>query len=189
LIEKIRKTGYTNPIIITSALKDVESIIKTVDLGISKYVIKPINMAELDVSLQRVANETLINHKKIFNFSLCKKKEYESDIRHIFSNILKKYTGKGPRDIKVFIGENQIDVTCLNVLTPYECTLLQEGKNTALVEQNRRLLYHIIKEEIEKTTSQSLDIPIKVKEVSINSLKQMDLIYLTTHLLTIDLHY
>lgn len=178
LIKKIRESGYKNPIIITSALQDATSIIKTVDLGISKYIIKPINMVELDSDLEKIGAEIIAKQDKSFDLSIIQKKEYEAAIRHSMSNILKKYSGKGPKDVKVFIGSNRIEVTCLSVRTIFEETMYQNGKNIAMVEQGRRLFYQILKPEIEKDISQLIGTQLAISEIAVNAAMDADIIKL-----------
>ncbi len=178
MIEKIRKSGYANPIIITSALKDISSIVKTVDLGISKYIIKPVDLDEMDVSLQRFSREVMSKYTKVFNISSEDKKEYEINIKRNLSNILKKYSGKGPTDVKVFIRTDQIEITFLNALTLFELTLLQSDKNGGLVEQNRRIFYQMIRDEIEKAVSQDVRMAVSIKEISIDSGSNIDILHL-----------
>lgn len=178
MIEKIRKTGYKNPIIITSALKDVSSIVKTVDLGISKYIIKPIDLEEMDVSLRRFSREVMSKQARIFQISNEDKKEYEASIKRSLSNILKKYSGKGPTDVKAFIRTDQIEITLLNALTLFELTLLQSDKNAGLVEHNRRTFYQMIRGEIEETVSRDIGMPVSIKEISIDSGSNLDILHL-----------
>lgn len=178
MIEKIRESGYTNPIIITSALKDISSIVKTVDLGISKYIIKPVDLDELDASLQRFSREVLSKHPKVFDFSSEDRKEYETNIKRDLSNILKKYSGKGPADVKVFIRSDQIEVTFLNALTLLELTLLRSDKNAGLVEHNRQIFFQMIRGEIERAVSQDVRMPVSIKEITIDSGSNIDILHL-----------
>ena len=178
MIEKIRKSGYTNPIIITSALKDIGSIVKTVDLGISKYIIKPVDLDELDVALQRFSREVMSKYTKVFEISSEDKKECEASIKRNLSNILKKYSGKGPTDVKVFIRTDQIEITLLNALTLLELTLLQSDKNAGLVEHSRRIFYQMIRGEIEKAVSQDVGMAVSIKEISIDSGSNIDILHL-----------
>ena len=179
LIRKIRAAAFSGPIVITSALQDVDLIIKTVDLGISKYVIKPINMTELDLDLRKFGEEILAKQKKTLALSITQKKDYEAEIRHCVSNILKKHSGKGPKDVKVFIGGDGIEVTCLNVRTVFEETLYQKGNNTALIEQGRRLFYQILKSEIEENVSRLIEAHVTIREISVNAGMDADLIKMT----------
>ncbi len=178
MIEKIRKTGYSNPIIITSALQDVNSIIKTIDIGVNKYILKPINLDQFDQDLITLANDITLQRKKLFNMTYAQKKVCESDIKCYLSKILKKHTGKGPKDVKVIILNDQIEITCIDVLTRLEITLLQNGKNVALVEQNRRLLYQLLKKEIEDMLFKEIQCNIIITEININPVLNTDVIRL-----------
>lgn len=182
MIGKIRESGYTNPIIITSALKDISSIVKTVDLGISKYMIKPVDLDEMDASLQRFGREVMSKYTKVFDLSAEDKKEYEASIKRNLSNILKKYSGKGPTDVKVFIRADQIEITFLNALTLFELTLLQSDKNAGLVEHSRRIFYQMIRGEIEKAVSQDVRMDVVLKELSIDSGSNLDILHLVHEL-------
>lgn len=178
MIEQIRKSGFTNPIIITSALKDISSIVKTVDLGISKYIIKPVDLDELDASLQRFSREVMSKYTLVFNISTADKKEYEANIKRNLSNILKKYSGRGPTDVKVFIRSDQIEITFLNALTLFELTLLQSDKNAGLVEHSRRIFYQMLHDEIEKAVSAEIGIDVVIKDISIDSDSNIDILHL-----------
>ena len=178
MIEEIRKTGYANPIMITSALKDISSIVKTVDLGISKYIIKPVDLDELDASLQRFGREIMSKYTQVFNLSAADKKEHEANIKRDLSNLLKRLSGKGPTDVKVFIRADQIEITLLNALTLLELTLLESDKNTGLVELNRRIFYQMIRSEIERAVSQDVGMAVTIKEISIDSGSNIDILHL-----------
>jgi len=178
MIEKIRKSGYTNPIIITSALKDISSIVKTVDLGISKYIIKPVDLDEMDVALQRFGREVMSKQAKVFDIPSEDKRECEANIKRNLSNILKKYSGKGPTDVKVFIRADQIEITFLNALTIFELTLLQSDKNAGLVEHSRRIFYQMIRGEMETAVSREVRMAVSVKEISIDSGSNIDILHL-----------
>ena len=178
MIEKIRKDGYANPIFVTSALKDVESIVKTVDLGISKYIIKPVDLDELDAALQRFGSEILSKQARIFDLQPEEKKECEASVKRTLSNILKKYSGKGPTDVKVFIRPDQIEITLVNSLTVFEQTLLWSDKNAGLVEHNRRIFYQMIRGEIEKAVSQDLRMTVVIGGITVDTGSGLDILHL-----------
>lgn len=180
MIEKIRRSGYTNPIIVTSALKDISSIVKTVDLGINKYIVKPVDLDELDIALQRFSSEIESRFVKTFDLLTADKKEYEANIKRRLSNILKQYSGKGPTDVKVFIGTDQIEITFLNPLTTFERTLLQSDKNTGLVEHNRHIFYQMLCQEIEEAVSGEIGIGVQIKESIIDSGANIDIIHMVS---------
>jgi len=169
LIKRIRETGYAKPIIITSALQDVETIVRTVDYGINKYIIKPVNLSELDHMLEKLGQEAQEHRRKHFSMSFSEKKDCEAKLRLLISNLIKQYTGKGPKDVKVLIGSDRIQARCINVRTVLENTLYQNGNNIALIEQNRRLLYQILKTALEECVSEAVGSPVRLSEIEIDS--------------------
>ena len=69
LIEKIRQTNNKIPIYITSAIEDSETLLKSINYGVSGYIIKPIDIKQLLIKLENSAKilsyETLqAKHKK-----------------------------------------------------------------------------------------------------------------------------
>jgi len=62
MAKKIKEINPNVPIIITSAYSDSEFIIKAIELGINKYVLKPIDMDELLVMIQNAAKELLFDY-------------------------------------------------------------------------------------------------------------------------------
>lgn len=147
LIEKIRKTGSACPVIVISALSDSDTIIKTVDLGIVKYIIKPINTNELIKHMEGLAAQILkdiTGNTVIAGLSLLdkeSKQELERKLKSEIAFFLKNFTGKGPRDISVFIKGNKIEVKAIGVLTLLESNMLINKKNYSLVDYNRKIFY------------------------------------------------
>lgn len=178
MIEKIRQTGFANPILVTSALKDAGSIVKTVDLGISKYMIKPVDLDELDAALQRFSREILSKQQKAFDLPTEGKKACEANIKRSVSNILKKSSGKGPTDVKVFIRADQIEITVLNALTPLELTLLQADRNAGLVEHNRKIFFQMIRQEIAHAVSMDIGVVVEVREITVDIGANLDILHL-----------
>ncbi len=178
-IEEVRKSGFQNPVIITSALSDAPSIIKTVDIGISKYIIKPIELMELEEALERFAESVLENTGNVLHLNGVEKKEIEKTIKFQFMNLIKKHSGKGPRDIVVFIGQEQLEIRCLNVQTVFEKTLLRSGRNASIVEQNRMIFYNILKQEIEELVSRHIGMKVKLKDIEVNPVADTDFLTLT----------
>jgi YesN/AraC family two-component response regulator len=178
LIEKIRHSGCHSPVVITSALQDVASILQTVDCGISKYIIKPIDLDELARCLDKIAEGIYSNQDHLSGLSGVEKKETENKLKAIFSSILKNNIGKGPRDIKIFIGNPTIEIFCYNVLTPYETTLLSNNQNIGLVEQSRHLIYRVLQKEIEDSFSEALSFAVQVSLVKTDARHDTDFLLL-----------
>lgn len=147
LIEEIRKTGSHCPVIVISALSDSQTIIKTIDQGIVKYIIKPLDTNELIKHMKILASQilkditgnTVIGGLLLLNKE--SKQELEKNLRSEIASFLKNYTGKGPRDISVFIKGNRIEVKALGVLTLLESNMLINKKNYSMVDYNRKVFY------------------------------------------------
>ena len=128
--------------------------------------------------LQRFGREVMSKHAKVFEIPSEEKRECEANIKRNLSNILKKHSGKGPTDIKVFIRADQIEITFLNALTIFELTLLQSDKNSGLVEHSRRVFYQMIREEMQQAVSREVGMTVSIKEISIDSGSNIDILQL-----------
>lgn len=179
-IEAIRENGSQCPVIVISALSDTETIIKAVDIGIVKYVIKPLDTNELINSMEVLAVEilkrdqgaTILQNEKIFTKE--DKLEAEKKIKGAFANFLKMNTGKGPRDIHVFIKANLIEIEAQEVLTLFELALLPSRKNFGLVDFNRKVLYEENGKDLEDKISEALETPVEIKEIRTDSKENKD---------------
>ncbi|MBU3144010.1 response regulator [Clostridium sp. CF012] len=147
LIDEIRKTGSSCPVIVISALSDSQTIIKTIDQGIVKYIIKPLNTNELIKHMEGLAIDILrdiMGNTVIGGLSLLNKESKQALEKKLKSEIaffLKSFTGKGPRDIHLFIKGNRIEVKALGVLTLLESNIVLYKKNYSLVDYNRKIFY------------------------------------------------
>ena len=61
MAKKIKKISPTTPIIVTSAYSDSDYIIKAIEIGINKYVLKPIDVDELLAMIVQTAKEILFD--------------------------------------------------------------------------------------------------------------------------------
>ena len=177
--KKIREVDKNCAIIITTAFSDVETILQVVNVGIDKYVIKPIKNDELMEAMVYAAikvfkqrqNETIINDTI---FSKTMKTEVEDKIKNLFARFIKTNTGKGPKDINVFIKGNIIEINALDTLTLFEKKLLENSKNYSMINYNRQTFYMDRKEEVEEIIREALMSDLTLKEVIIDSSKNVD---------------
>lgn len=181
MLQKIREAGYSNPILITSALQDISSIVKTVDLGISKYIIKPVDLDELDVTLHRLGTEILSKYDRVLEIPAEGRKEHEANLKRELSNLLKKHSGKGPTDVKIHFRPDQIEIILLNPMTVYETTLLRSERNAGLVEHSRRLFYQMLRDEIEGNVSGEIGQMVFLKEITVDSGANTDVLHLAAN--------
>lgn len=183
-IEAIRRKGSQCPVIVISALSDSETIIKTVDLGIVKYVIKPLNTIELMNSMEALAEEilkraqgiTVLGNMKVLQKD--EKLEAEKRVKGSVANFLKLHTGKGPRDIHVFIKGNQMEIDSHEVLTLFELALLTSRKNYGLVDFNRKVFYEENRRDLEEKIGEALGARVALEEIQTNSKENRDFLLL-----------
>jgi YesN/AraC family two-component response regulator len=180
MARNIRDIDKNCGIIITSAFSDVETILQVVNVGIDYYVIKPIKNDELMEAMIKAAvkifkqrqDETIINDNTILSKTI--KTEVESKIKNLFARFIKTNTGKGPKDINVFISANIIEIKALDTLTLFEKKLLENSKNYSMINYNRQAFYMDRKEEIEEIIREILMSDLVLKEVIIDSSKNVD---------------
>ncbi|MFT5873193.1 MAG: response regulator RpfG family c-di-GMP phosphodiesterase [Clostridium sp.] len=178
--KEIRKIDKNCAIIITTAFSDVETILSVVNVGIDNYVIKPIKNDELMKALENAAckvfthrqDQTIINDNTILSKTL--KTEVEIKIKNLFARFIKTNTGKGPKDITVFISGNIIEIKAFDTLTLFEKKLLENSKNYSMVNYNRQAFYMDRKEEVEEIIREALMSDLTLKEVTIDSSKNVD---------------
>lgn len=171
MVKKIREMGHRTPVIITSAVNDSNVILRAVDVGILKYLLKPIKTTELLKELNDLAEKIAESESRSKEFFFCNKRELEGRIKKEFSAFLKNFTGKGPKDVVVFISNGVVEVCSSEVMTIYEKTLLDSSHNFAIIEQNRRLFYQITESQISHIMEDILHREVHLTKIEIN-LKQ-----------------
>lgn len=179
MVKEIRKLDDNCQIIVTSAVSDVETILKSVDVGINKYLIKPIDREELLDALADAASKISRQKSHTSIIHAEQKKRLENEIKKEFTLFLKTTTGKGPRDVVVFIHENLIEVTAYDTLTIMEKNMIDNNHNRAIIEQNRKLFYSIKEKVICKMLYDILQINAQTNQVEINVEKGTDKIVFT----------
>jgi YesN/AraC family two-component response regulator len=183
--KKIREKDKKCPIIITTAFSDVETILGAVDIGIDKYVLKPIDTKELmkamedsAVKLTEGRTEDFILGDKII-IDKKEKLEYEGKIQIKIAYFIKSNTGKGPKSVKAFIKGNLIEIEAIDPLTIYEKKLLEYGKNKSLVNFSREAFYNDRKNEIEKIIFEILGVKCTLERVSIDLKNNRDILVIS----------
>ena len=62
--------------------------------------------------------------------------------------MLKAMTGKGPKNVNVFMNGDSIEVVASEVLTIFEKNLLDNYRNVAIIKHNRELFFSVKEKEI-----------------------------------------
>lgn len=182
MLKEAREYGYDGGVIINSALSDSETILEAVDLGIVKYIVKPVDTNKLLEAMNELAlhimkqktGKVIIEDKYILNRD--EKKELEDEIKSKVAFFIKKYTGKGPKNIRVFIQGKEINVEAEETLTAFESSIVKSNKNHSLVDYNRKIFYSELKREFEKTIQEATDLNVNMVDVQPDSKKNVDYI-------------
>ncbi|MFZ5965677.1 MAG: Na-translocating system protein MpsC family protein [Bacillota bacterium] len=180
MVRAIRRRGSDCPVIIISALSDSETILNAVDLGIIKYMVKPLNTKELVYTMEKLTVDTLKNkrNQSVINESVVMDKEHklelEKKIKGEIAHFLKSYTGKGPRDIQVFIQGNHIDVKVLDALTSFEANIISSNRNQGLIDYIRKVFYIENREILETCIGKILGAKATVLDIEPDSANNQD---------------
>lgn len=154
MVEEMRKKGLELPVIITSALSDSEGILEAMDLGVIKYVIKPVDPEALTGVIENIGAKLLEEQRRQrLRESPWDTKDEKADLEKQLekkaAGVIKQWTGKGPRKIQVFIQGEEIFVNIEEMLTPMEKKLSANPKHITLLSYLRRSLYEEYKKELE----------------------------------------
>lgn len=174
MCEKIREANLDCAFIIASALSDSQTILQAVDVGIVKYIIKPIDPDNLLKVMESTAGEIwkkkFREQAKVKGWRLEREQrlELEKRIKASIAHFLKAATGKGPRDVQVFLSCGQLEIRALEVLTLLEQSILTNSKNVHLVEYLRRLLYVEKGGELESLLGDILSVKVRIRDIQIN---------------------
>lgn len=143
MIREVKKIAPEVFVIVTSAVDDVEVILKSVDIGINKYLLKPIDPVELTGAINEYLTFAAHKQKSEEIFETEKRKQLEDRIKKEFTSFLKAATGKGPSGVFVFIDYDTIEIKAFDAITAMEKNMLDNCQNSIIIEQYRKLFYSI----------------------------------------------
>lgn len=148
---EIRKTNSNIPIIITTALSDVELMQTSIELGISRYILKPIEGEAFNQALLGVCHKLQKTQKKShISLSIEASKLLERKIETEVAKIIKATSGKGPSKVQAFVRANLVEITIQGSRTPIEQTILTNDKNVRIGDYMRDIYYGQIKKQVEQ---------------------------------------
>lgn len=180
MVQRIRAVDPDCGIIITSEIEDVELILKSVDLGIDKYLVKPIKeepfLRDLEIVTAKIIRRKLGSdegQELVFTDNQ-HKKELEDQIKKKFASFIKEKTGKGPLDIQVFVLGDSVEIKSFGGLTIYEMTFLGDERFTSLVEYNRKAFYDMVQAEIEGLVEGIMGKSVTLADIKIKTSEQLE---------------
>jgi YesN/AraC family two-component response regulator len=167
MIQKIKKVSPKTYVIVTSAVDEVETILKGVSLGIDQYLLKPINLENL-IELVSTYRDQLENTRALEEaFTTESKKQMEDDIKKKFAAFLKTATGKGPSDVSVFINFDKIEIKAFDALTIMERNMIDNNQNSVIIDQYRKMFYSINEKTICDLVQEIIGFRIKFNKLEV----------------------
>lgn len=179
MLRRIREGGHDPAVIVVSAVEDVETILSAIDTGIVKYILKPVNIQELLEVLADRASEIYGRRQRSLAALPENRKRVEDEIKKEFASMLKTMTGKGPRDVSVFMAEDRIELVATEVLTIFEKNLLDNYQNIAIIKYIRELFFSVKALELCSMLSRISGRKVSYKEVQVNAEKDRNKLIFT----------
>ncbi|ABR49365.1 response regulator receiver protein [Alkaliphilus metalliredigens QYMF] len=172
MTRKIREVSDV-PVVITTAFSEQDMILKAIDIGIEKYIIKPIDARELTEVMKKIAVKILRNKGVLLEvrsrmMSKEEKLTIEDNLKNSFGKFIKEKTGKGPKNVKVFMHGNKLEVEMVEVLTKFEKTMLEVEKNRALIRYYRETFYQDFEEEMKTMINTFLPCESQLNDIKID---------------------
>lgn len=181
MAREIRKISDV-PIIITTAFSEKDIILKAVDVGIEKYLVKPLDARELVMVMERIAVKIFRGRGELLEirnrvFSREEKLALEDHIKNAIAKFIKEKTGKGPKNVKAFFHGLTLEVEILEAFTKLEKALLEKEKNISIVKYNREVFYKDYEEEMKESIKEFLQWEIRLESVEIDVMDDKNRLY------------
>ena len=178
MIREIRKISPEAYIIVTSAVNDVDVILKSVDVGINKYLLKPIKPEELIGAISEYLESIVQKQKALEPLEGENKKQIEDKIKKEFTSFLKNTTGRGPSGVSVFINYDKIEIKAFDAITVMEKNMIDNNQNSIIIEQYRKLFYSINEDAICNMVQEIIGSRVKFKQIEVYMDKKINKIEL-----------
>lgn len=168
MIREIKKLSPDAHVIVTTAVDDVGVILKSVDIGINKYLLKPIDPVELTGAINEYLTIAAQKQKAEEVFEAENKRQLEDKIKKEFTSYLKTSTGKGPSGVSVFIDYDKIEIKAFDAITVMEKNMLDNCQNNIIIEQYRKLFYSINEDAICNLVHEIIGSRVKFQHVEVS---------------------
>jgi len=142
-IQEVRKEYPQLPIIVTSGVSDVDTFIKSIELKVDKYIIKPFAPEELISAIQMFSRHVMSSHFTSSGSDFSKMPaefvtQFLTTVRNFISSYYKEVFGKGASRIVTQIDGRKINVTLHEPFSSYEYTLAKKVYDPAFVNGIRK---------------------------------------------------
>lgn len=178
LTRQIRETSPFVPVIVTTALSDVESILTTVDIGIDKYLLKPIDVEALTEALRGACDKlSKFGFTDIqVNDDLADVDGIEKEIQKSFAKFFKEKVGKGPRKVIAKISGSMVQVQIMESRCVYEKTLSGRPEYIKMVDYMRQSFYEAFEVKLSSLIKKSLNQEVVIFSKAIDTRLDIDVL-------------
>lgn len=176
MLRKLREEDKKMHAIVVTSVKELDTVLESIDLGVDNYIIKPVEFDELERKLSKIAEEILMQRGTVSGRlgSIEDKKAVEDAIKKDFIKALKAYMGKGPKEIVVQLTGREVDILVMDPLTVMETNMLQDRKNHEIIRQGRNIAYEAVCMRFAVHLSQLLNMDVRFDKAEIDLKKKID---------------
>lgn len=183
MAEAIRGLNPLCPIIVTTAISDMETLFDSIRVGIDRYLVKPIQMKDLTDALEKSAVKleklrTYTGESGIIPWTESERRGVEQKTEAEVARLVKTVTGKGPKSVKAFLQGNLLTLQLYETRTPYERALLRNSENARLVDFSRETFYQGLQGELLQILRETAGCPVVLDTVRTDSIMDLDEILL-----------
>lgn len=176
LSEEIRKRSEEIPIIITTAISDVSVMQDSIALGVERYLIKPIEPANLITALSKVAKKISEGPSRSGERALTVDAKMMAQLEADVAKCIKATTSKGAEKITCFLQANLAEIVIKGSRTKLEQTVLESKDNTRIVDFLRETYYKQMNEELVKVFKERLHCHAVLQQILCDSKRDVDII-------------
>lgn len=176
--EAIRELSPLCPIIVTTAVSDMDTLFESIRVGIDRYLVKPIQIKDLTDALEKAALKLerlrLFSESTVIPMAEGERRSMELKTEGDIARLIKSLTGKGPKSVKAFTQGNLMTIQLHETRTPYERILLRNRDNARLVDFSRETFYQSLEEELLMLLRENSRCTVTLDSIRTDSIMDLD---------------
>lgn len=176
LLREIRQSDGHIPFVITTAINDFKTMQEAMQLGVTRFLVKPFQTEQIDEALNVIA-ETIVRRgnavQDLTSNSLCSKTTLNK-IEAEIAKKMKELTLKGPDRVNLLLCANLLEIAIVGGYSKMEQTLLQNPENQRFVDFYRETFYKHIQVQMKEILQTHLHCHCQLIQVTCSGKKQQD---------------
>lgn len=172
-IQEVRKEYPHLPIIVTSGVSDVETFMKSIELKVDKYIMKPFAPEEIISAIQMFSRHVMATHfcESGSDFSKMPADfvtQFLTTVRNFISSYYKETFGKGASRIVTQVEGKKIIITLQDPFSGFEQTLAKKVYDAAFVNGIRKNAIEHLAPEMSRRLTYLCGLELKLSEVMVD---------------------